>query len=104
MNKKYYNCAQKVLLAFAEKYKIEQALIDEFKKFGHGKASNNECGALFSAKYLLKNNPSAIKSIEQKFYQRTGETKCQLIRSLNKVYCNDCVEIAIELLQKHEEK
>ena len=53
----YHNCAQRVLLAFAEKYNIEETLVSEFKKYGHGRAPNNECGALFSAKYLFQATP-----------------------------------------------
>ena len=101
MTKIHYNCAQKVLLAFADKCKVGDGLVAEFKKYGGGRATNNECGALFSAKYLLGDNGCAIKSIEQDFAQLAGETRCKLIRSLNKVPCDGCVRIAVDLLKKH---
>lgn len=100
MHKKNYNCAQKVLSAFADKYQIQQDLIDEFRKYGFGRSPNGECGALFAAKYLLQKDPVAAAEIEQKFLRLAGNTECKLIRAHSKISCRKCIEIIIDFLQK----
>jgi len=103
MKKIYHNCAQKVLSAFSDKYEIKDNMIDEFKKHGHGKAINNECGALFAAKYLLKDDHLIKESVEENFRRRAGDIQCKSIRSLNKISCNECVQTIVDLLKKYEE-
>ena len=99
MHRKHYNCAQKILSAFASTYETPQSIIDDFRKDGGGRAADGECGALFAAKYLLRHNSCAMQKIEEEFRRIVGETKCIPIRTEGKVSCNDCVDIAIKLLR-----
>ncbi|MBN2689121.1 MAG: C-GCAxxG-C-C family protein [Gammaproteobacteria bacterium] len=100
MHKKHYNCAQNVLHAFKDKYKLSDDLIKEFRKYGFGKSPNGECGAIFTAKFLLKDDHNKAKNIEEKFLNLIGETKCKLIRSQKKFSCKDCIKTAINLLKE----
>lgn len=98
-----YNCAQAVLKGFQEKYGISQETINDFKAYGAGRSEGNWCGALFAAKYLLK-DPEKEILLEQKFHEITGGTKCKELRKKNQVPCAGCVEAAAKSLIELSDK
>jgi len=95
-----YNCAQKILTVFADQFKIDKSLIDDFRHHGFGRSPGGECGAIFAAKYLLRKQPLVAKEIENKFLHAVGETQCKAIRRQRKISCKECIQIIIDLMQE----
>ena len=54
---KRLNCAQAIAEAFRQEYNfLTEDTVKDFKKMGHGKAPNGECGMLYAAKYIFEKN------------------------------------------------
>jgi len=91
------NCADAILAAF-------DALDDTTKRAlckGSGMSPDGECGALCAAKAILgKDNPDAIKALENEFISLAGSNKCDEIRRLRKLSRLGCVEAAAGLLKE----
>ena len=52
---KRLNCAQAIAETFRKEYDfLSKDTVKAFKKMGHGKAPNGECGMLFAAKYIFE--------------------------------------------------
>jgi hypothetical protein len=66
---KRLNCAQAIAEAFRQEYNfLTEDTVKDFKKMGHGKAPNGECGMLYAAKYIfektiVQTRPRNLKSI-----------------------------------------
>lgn len=89
------NCAQSVVMAFKEKFGVEDSLVDSFKDFGSGRAPGGECGAYYAVKRILSGRcPDRVMEYEVYFSERAGSTKCKEIRQLKKLSCAGCVEAA----------
>ena len=68
---KRLNCAQAIAEAFRQEYNfLTEDTIKDFKKMGHGKAPNGECGMLFAAKYIFQknNHPDKAQEFEKHLY------------------------------------
>ncbi|WP_291857262.1 hypothetical protein [Marinilabilia sp.] len=91
-----YNCAQAMVKHFGG----SEADISGMKKMGSGRAPEGHCGALHGALFLLSDNQDTHKEMTEKFAQQTGSPFCRDIRKINKVSCQQCVEIADSLLKK----
>ncbi len=77
---KRLNCAQAIAEAFKEEYGfITEETVKSFKKMGHGKAPNGECGMLYAAKYIFEKNSQEdkAKEFEKHFMEIAGTTKCK---------------------------
>lgn len=96
---KRYNCAQAVLKGFQEKHAVSQGTIDAFKAHGGGRAEGGLCGALYAAKFLLKNKEQATE-LENHFSKVAGSIHCKEIRKLNRVLCAECVQTSAKLLNE----
>jgi len=98
---KRMNCAQSVIVTFKKRYNLEDAVVEEFKHFGGGKAPDGMCGAFYAAKYILQQFHIAKENeFEQYFIELSGSNKCREIRYAKKLSCLDCVEKSAEYLSK----
>ena len=110
----HHNCAQSVLLAFADKINLpKEELFKLASAFGGGMGNGEAtCGALCGAAMVIgclhskegELSKFAAARVLEAFKQRTGSTICGEIRGTNTgkplCSCNDCVKIAAELAQK----
>lgn len=84
---KRLNCAQAIAEAFRQEYNfLTEDTVKDFKKMGHGKAPNGECGMLYAAKYIFEKNnlPDKAQEFEKHFRDFAGTTKCkELIKKKN---------------------
>jgi len=71
------NCAQAVLDAYQSVTGKHVATIADFKKFGGGRAPENECGALFAA---CQAAPVSAVSIRAEFAKIAGSTRCRELK------------------------
>jgi hypothetical protein len=95
-----HNCAQAVIAGFKEEFSLSNDLVAKFAAHGGGKAPEGYCGALYAAQYILKNkNPSEIEKSGDVFIKAAGSTKCKEIRSMKKLSCLSCVEMAAEIIE-----
>lgn len=95
------NCAQAVLAAFKDKFDLSDEFISSFKDFGAGKAPHGFCGAFYAAKTILENSSAGLlRSCESAYNEKAGSVKCKEIRSLKKISCLDCIELACLFLSE----
>ena len=97
-NQPRLNCAQAVMAAFADKFALDNKMIDQFKNHGSGKAPEGVCGAYWAAKYLLK-DLEMLKELDNLFTSLAGSLNCQEIRKKKRLSCLQCVEKAAEFVQ-----
>ena len=95
-----YNCAQSILKAYQEDLDITDEQIDEYKKFGGGRAEGGICGAIYATKVLV-GNKEVSDLVQQSFDSASGAVTCKEIRKLKQLSCNGCVETASQLLCDH---
>jgi hypothetical protein len=91
---KRLNCAQAVAEAFRQEYDfLTEKTVKEFKKMGHGKAPNGECGMLFAAKYIFEKNgrPDKAQEFEKHFREFAGTTKCKELIKKKIPFCAHCI-------------
>lgn len=94
------NCAQAVLKGFQERLGLSEDQIDQASVWGGGKAPEGTCGALYAASRLL--DERQIGELSEDFMQQAGSTKCREIRTINKLKCSQCVQLAAEKVVKVE--
>ena len=91
---KRLNCAQAIAEAFRQEYDfLTEDTVKDFKKMGHGKAPNGECGMLFAAKYIFEKNnrPDKAKEFEKHFREFAGSTKCKELIKKKIPFCAKCI-------------
>lgn len=101
--KEKYNCAQAILKFFQEDYKIEQSLIDKYKKKGGGRAEGGVCGALHASYFLIKNKEMTAMA-DKHFADEAGSIVCKEIKRAKKLSCEQCVDLAERILHDMEKK
>jgi len=94
-----YNCAQAIRLAFAKENDEKDALVKEYKLYGHGKAPQNTCGAVYAG-MKLTNELDYEAGFASTFKQETGYIKCSDLKVTGKVSCEECVKIAAQILEE----
>jgi hypothetical protein len=99
--KERLNCAQSILKAFRHRKDITQNEIDAARALGGGKAAGGVCGALHAA-LLLHDDRGKKQSLRESFEERAGSEQCREIRAKKIVTCEQCVELAAELLEKDD--
>ncbi len=95
------NCAQAIAEAFREEYGfITEKTVKAFKKMGHGKAPNGECGMLYAAKYIFENNdqPEKAKAFEKHFIEFAGTAKCEELIKKKIPFCAYCISKTAEFI------
>jgi hypothetical protein len=95
------NCAQSIIKAFKEQFKVEADVIEQFGFYGKGNAPEGLCGALYAVKYLSEKNPNIINFAEfqESFQGQAGAIKCREIKAARRFSCLDCIEKCAEFLQ-----
>ena len=108
----HYNCAQSVLIPFAEQLGLsfEQAAAIT-ANFGGGMRMGATCGAVTGALMalgLLGKGEEEAKAFWNEFKEAGGATDCDRLLELGrekglekKVYCDDLVIKAVELAEKY---
>jgi hypothetical protein len=91
-----YNCAQAIVHCWSK----EANLVSEMERFGGGKALNGQCGALFAAKHVTAELNLDVEKVEQLFVEKAGSFKCREIRSKKIFSCQQCVDVADEILEE----
>ena len=91
------NCAQAVLDAYQIVTGKHVAAIADFKKFGGGRAPENECGALYAA---CQAAPESAVAIRAAFAKTAGATSCRELKQQLRVPCKECVALAAGLLNQ----
>lgn len=94
-----YNCAQAVLKS-AEKYlPPDPALLHTYRKAGGGGAPDGLCGALLSAKELMKDEADRARALHY-FQTQAGSVRCREIRKEGRMSCRECVASAADLAEQ----
>ncbi len=94
------NCAQSVAYAWGAKYRGGKGVEEVFDGCGGGRAPGGLCGALYASCELA--GAREVAAIKVSFAERTGgPLTCKAIRAAKCVPCEECVEVAAELLEKH---
>jgi Asp/Glu/hydantoin racemase len=98
---KKLNCCQAVAAAFSDKLLISKETMDRFASYGGGKAPDGECGAVYAAKYIIKNiGKGSVEECNDIILAHAGAAKCREIRQLRKLPCIGCVEKMAEYIEK----
>ena len=93
------NCAQSAASTWSSDELQNSEFQDGLAAFGHGKAPDGICGALFAA--LLVVEDAEKEQIRDKFMNLSGGyAKCREIRKEGQISCAQCVEIAAGLLEE----
>ena len=91
---KRLNCAQAIAETFRQEYNfLTEDTVKDFKKMGHGKAPNGECGMLYAAKYIFEKNnrPDKAQEFEKHFREFAGTTKCKELIKKKIPFCAQCI-------------
>jgi hypothetical protein len=98
---KRLNCAQVMAKYFSSIIDIEENTIKNFKKMGHGKAPNGECGIYFAGKYILNQagKDRHQKDFETKFMEIAGTTQCKELRKMKLPFCSECIKDTAEYIE-----
>ncbi len=111
------NCAQAVLLAFADEMGMEEQTLRQLgAAFGGGMGCMEAtCGALCAAQMVLgralfRGAPLAAdaRTLLARFHAQTGAVRCRDLKGLGTgrplCSCDECVRIAAELVQQRLEE
>lgn len=95
------NCSQAVLKTFQQRYALSEAVIEEFKQHGSGRAPDGLCGALYAAVSLAGEHfPEKQKDLEAVFCAAAGSKLCKEIRAQRTLSCQGCIEQAVALIER----
>lgn len=93
------NCAQSILRGFQERFQVGEERIAEARTWGGGRAENGLCGALHAAR-VLGGAEEVKERFRERFIESAGSDRCREIRSLKRLSCGECVELAARLLEE----
>lgn len=91
------NCAQSVLHAFQQEHSIAEDEITQARHLGGGRADGGRCGALHAA-CVLAGDETARGNLRMAFAAKAGSEQCREIRKSKTLSCEQCVELAAELV------
>jgi len=98
--KRRFNCAQSILAAFQDEFKIEDREIAEYIKHGGGRAPGGVCGAFYAAESILKkHHPDKLDDFRRFILEKAGSLQCDIIRGTRKLSCLGCIEKAAEYVK-----
>ncbi len=95
------NCAQSLYSGFRELVGIPQSVIDAARKLGGGRAEEGRCGALHAALDLSLGEPTR-QALRSGFEEQAGSQLCREIKARKLLSCDQCVELAATLLERHD--
>lgn len=112
---KGYNCAQAVLMAYAEKNNLDKELILKMSVgLGFGMYSKETCGAVSAAIMILglkygNDNPGdrenirdvfkKIKHFEKEFKEENKSFNCLELKTEHKIDCNDIIRKSVKIIE-----
>lgn len=92
------NCAEAVAEAWQKVYGKGLAMTANLRNCGSGRAPQGLCGAIYAAQLI---SDEAIKAeLTDRFEHAAGSLLCREIRSMKKLSCTACVELAAALLEE----
>lgn len=95
------NCAQSVYTGFSQLLDVSPAAIDAARTLGGGRAEEGRCGALYAALDLSRQEETRDVLISR-FEEQAGSQQCREIKAKKLLHCDQCVELAATLLERHE--
>ena len=101
--KEGYNCAQSILKAFENHFSATPQKLNEYARYGGGRAPEGFCGALFAALNLAEDDRSTAE-VKKQFIAKAGSPYCREIRRAKTLTCQECVALSARLLQEQLEK
>ncbi len=99
-----YNCCQAIRRFFQRRFDVSEEVLQEGKAHGGGRAPEGVCGALYAAEELLKASGELKAELRAAFLKRVGAITCREIKGEQKTSCQECVNVASELLQEFADR
>jgi len=96
--KKRKNCAEAVAEAWQKVTGKDPELTVNLRKCGSGRAPQGLCGAIYAAQLVCDEDKKA--ELTDRFEDAAGSLLCGEIRSMKKLSCTACVEVAAALLEE----
>jgi hypothetical protein len=94
-----HNCAQAIANKWHSYLGLPPSIVDDMKAFGGGRSPEGMCGALYAGLELLPLADSKKQMLDE-FKNITGQTKCRDLKCDKKVSCQQCVDIADQIIEK----
>lgn len=95
------NCARSVAETFRERFPLDEKRAAILSACGGGMAPGGYCGAFYAAKCILEHHlPRQAPESMEYLRSAAGSLKCREIKSLKKISCVQCVEKAVEAIEK----
>lgn len=96
------NCAEAVFEAWQQVSGRNLEMSENLSKCGSGRAPQGLCGAIYAAQLVADETEKA--ELTDRFADAAGSLVCREIRSMRKLSCTACVELAAALLEKNLQK
>lgn len=93
------NCAEAVAEAWQKVSRKDTELSENFSTCGSGRAPQGLCGAIYAAQFVSDEDKKA--ELTDRFADAAGSLLCREIRSMKKLSCKACVELAATLLEEN---
>lgn len=93
------NCAEAVAGAWQKVAEKDLEEAENLSKCGSGRAPQGLCGAFYAA--LLVSDEGKKDELTDRFADAAGSLLCGEIRSMRKLSCTACVELAASLLEEN---
>lgn len=93
------NCAEAVAEAWQKVSGNGLELTVNLAKCGSGRAPQGLCGAIYAAQLVCDEDKTA--ELTDRFADAAGSLNCGEIRSMKKLSCTACVELAASLLEEN---
>ncbi len=97
--KERMNCAEAVAGAWHKVSGNDLEGTENFSMCGSGRAPMGLCGAIYAAQIVSDKDKKA--ELTHRFADAAGSLLCREIRSMKKLSCTACVELASSLLEKN---
>lgn len=97
--KKRMNCAEAVAGAWHKVTGKNSEVTESMSDCGSGRAPMGLCGAIYAAQ--LVSDKDKKEELNDRFADAAGSLVCREIRSMRKLSCVACVELAATLLEEN---
>ena len=97
--KKRMNCAEAVAGAWQKATGKVSEVTENISEYGSGRAPLGLCGAVYAAQLVSDKDTKA--ELTDRFAEAAGSLMCREIRSMRKLSCAACVELAAILLEEN---
>ena len=93
------NCAEAVAGAWHKVSGKDPEVMENMSMCGSGRAPMGLCGAVYAAQLVSDGDKKA--ELTHRFADAAGSLLCREIRSMRKLSCTACVELAASLLEEN---